>query len=122
MLDVGDFISTPSGVSLISIVWHIDAEDGTDGVEIEFSVEDGENSTDDEGGTETEAGDPRTQASIASGAPSRIQGQLHFDTSKQFANLVNSSNSDHAAIRTCRSSPHICQPQGGRLRCHSAAR
>ena len=45
------------------------------GVEIELSVEDGESSTQDDGGAENEAGNFRTQANIAPGGPSRIQGQ-----------------------------------------------
>lgn len=54
------------------------------GVEIEFSVQDGEGGTqDDDGGTENEAGDSRTQASTTTGRPSRIQGQWHCDSSKQ---------------------------------------
>ena len=52
------------------------------GVEIEFSVENGESGTqDDDGGTENEAGDSRTEASTTTGGPSRVQGQWHCDFS-----------------------------------------
>lgn len=45
------------------------------GVEIEFSAEDeGNGLQDDDGGIETEAGDPRTQTNATTGGPSRIQG------------------------------------------------
>lgn len=58
------------------------------GVEIEFSVENGESGTqDDDGGIETEAGDSRTQASTTTGRPSRIQGQWHCDSSKHVTKL-----------------------------------
>lgn len=49
------------------------------GVEIEFSVENGESGTQDSDGTE--AGDSRTQARTNTGGPSRIQGQWHRDPS-----------------------------------------
>ena len=45
------------------------------GVEIEFSVEDEQSSTQDDGGAENDAGNSRTQANTAPGGPSRIQGQ-----------------------------------------------
>lgn len=52
------------------------------GVEIEFSVESGGNGTQhNDGRSETEAGDSRTQASTTIGGPSRIQGQWHCDPS-----------------------------------------
>ena len=53
------------------------------GVEIEFSVGNGEIGTqDDDRGTETVTGDSRTQ-STTTGGPSRIQGQLYSDSSKK---------------------------------------
>ena len=45
------------------------------GVEIEFSVEEGEDSTQADGATDTEDGDFRTQANTASDEPLRRQGQ-----------------------------------------------
>lgn len=53
------------------------------GVEIEFSLEDGESGTQDDEGTETEASESRTQAGPTTGGSSRIQGQWHCDSSKQ---------------------------------------
>ena len=52
-----------------------DAEDGVSGVEIEFSVQDGGASAQDDGGTETEAGDSRLQVPTATRGPSRRHGQ-----------------------------------------------
>ena len=50
------------------------------GVEIEFSVENGESGTqDDEGELQTERGDFQTPTSTTIGGPSRIQGQWHCD-------------------------------------------
>ena len=50
------------------------------GVEIEFSVENEESSTQDgDRRSETEAGDSRTQASTTTRGPSRRQGQRHYD-------------------------------------------
>ena len=45
------------------------------GVEIELSVEGGEHNAQDDGATEAEAGDSRTQASTATGGRPRSQGQ-----------------------------------------------
>lgn len=56
------------------------------GVDIEFSVEDEESNTQDNGDNENEGGDSRTQATTATGGPSRIQGQWHFQSSKQSTN------------------------------------
>ena len=51
------------------------------GVDIEFSVEDGENNAQDHEGNQSESGDPRLQASTASGRRSQIQGSKHYTSS-----------------------------------------
>ena len=53
------------------------------GVEIEFSVEDGETSAQDDEGNENEASDSRSQASTTTGRHSRIQGFRHYKSSMQ---------------------------------------
>lgn len=58
------------------------------GVEIEFSVENGESGTQDSNErSETEASDSRTQARTTTGGPSRIQGQWHCDPRQQVTNF-----------------------------------
>ncbi len=57
------------------------------GVEIEFSVEGGESSTQDGGGSENEAGGPRIQAGTAAGGASRIQGERHNCSGKPITKL-----------------------------------
>ncbi len=47
------------------------------GVEIEFSVDGGESTAQEDEGNETETGDSRTQATAGTGGPTRIQGRLH---------------------------------------------
>ena len=57
------------------MIYCADAEDGMTGVEIEFSVEEGEDSTQADEATDTEDGDSRTQANTATDEPLRRQGQ-----------------------------------------------
>ena len=53
----------------------VDAEDSMSGVEIESSIEEGEDSTQADGATEVEASGPRTQMSTATEEPLHRQGQ-----------------------------------------------
>ncbi len=46
------------------------------GVEVEFSVDGGETTAQEDEGNETETGASPTQASAGTGGPSRIQGRL----------------------------------------------
>ena len=57
------------------MVYCADAEDGMSGVEIEFSVEEGEDSTQADEATDAEDGDSQTQANTATDEPLRRQGQ-----------------------------------------------
>ena len=57
------------------MVYHADAEDGMSGVEIEFSVEEGEDDTQADEATDPEDGDSRTQTNTATDEPLRRQGQ-----------------------------------------------
>ena len=57
------------------MVYCADAEDGMSGVEIEFSVEEGEDSRQTDEATGTEGGDSRSQANTATDEPLRRQGQ-----------------------------------------------
>ena len=62
-----------------------DAEDGMSGVESEFSVEHGDNTTQADRATGTEAGVPDTEASTTTDEPLRRQGKWHHDFNKQNA-------------------------------------
>ena len=64
------------------MAYYTDAEDGMSGVEIDFSVEEGEDSMQADEAIDTEDGDFRTQANTATGEPLRRQGQYHDDPDK----------------------------------------
>ena len=57
------------------MAYYADAEDGMSGVDIEFSVEEGEDSVQADEATDAEDGDYPTQANTATDEPLRRQGQ-----------------------------------------------
>ena len=86
------------------------------GVEIEFSLDDGENGTQEEdAGTETETGELQTQPASATRARSRIQGEKWpGNCGSTSLRLIGSPYANPAASWTRRPPPNVCQSPGRR--------